>query len=256
MFNLFKKSTIRVQFIDANTQEKIGIADMKEEQLPLSFIKPTTMHLKNEEWQVVKAEPEDAFQFKETKQLTLWLSKFEHIDPNKIRFSIPTISNETPQLTTGNIASDFEITLHEDDWRQIELLPLTLLPTIQEEMSAVEAILFPDDETETKNGFDKIHVRTKIGTSHLNISFDEFCNVINASQKGTVKIASVEGTGYVQNGFAIKSANYIYYGTLKNDFIKEMCLQSFESMDDEMSLVCSKYNLVMVVWCEGQITTV
>ena len=42
MFNLFKKSTIRVQFIDANTNETIGVSDMKAEQLPVSFSKPTT----------------------------------------------------------------------------------------------------------------------------------------------------------------------------------------------------------------------
>lgn len=256
MFDLFKRSTIHVQFIDASTNEKIGVANMKEEQLPLSFSKPVTMQLQNKEWQIIKAEPEDAFQFKETKHLTLWLSRFEKPDPNEIRFSIPTISNETPPSLTESLLADFEITLHEDDWRQIELLPLTLLPAIQEEMTEVEAILFPDDETENKNGYDKIHVRTKIGTTSLNISFDEFCDVVNTSQNGVIKIANVNGTGYVQNGFAIKSANYTYYGTLEDNFIKELCLKSFESMDDEMALVCSKYNLVMIRWLEGSITTI
>lgn len=256
MFNLFKKSTIRVQFINANTDEIIGVADMKEEQLPVSFSKPTTMQLKNEEWNIIKAEPEDAFQFKETKQLKLWLSKIEQVDPNTILFSIPTISNELPKLTTENIASDFELTLREDDWRQIEFLPLSLLPIVQEEMTAVEAILFPDDEPKNNKGFATIHVRTKISASNLNISFDEFCNAVNTPQKGVLKIASVEGIKDVQNGFALKSSSYVYYGILENGFINTLCLQSYESMDDELAVVCSKYNLVFVSWLDGSITTV
>lgn len=257
MFNLFKKSTIRVEFIDANTNEIIGISEMKAEQLPVSFSKPTKMHLENEDWQVIKAEPQDAFQFKETKQLKLWLGKVEKLDPNNIRFSIPTVSNETPALTGEKNFGDFTLELHEDAWRQIEFLPLTLLPTINEEMSAVEAILFPEDETKnTQYGFDKIHVREKIGEHHLNISIEEFCEVVNAINRGSIHMTIYGETGFVQNGFAIKSANYTYYGTLENNFIKELCLESFESMDDEMSLVCSKYNLAFVSWLTGSITAI
>lgn len=257
MFNLFKKSTIHVQFINANTNETIGVSDMKAEQLPVSFNKPTTMHLENEDWQVIKAEPEDAFQFKETRQLKLWLSKVEKLNPNNIRFSIPTVSNETPALCTEKVFTDFILELHEDAWRQIEFLPLSILPTINEEMSAVEAILFPEDETKsTQYGFDKIHVREKIGEHHLNISLEEFCEVVNAINKGSIYMTIYGETGFVQNGFAIKSANYTYYGTLENNFIKELCLESFENMDDEMSLACSRYNLVFVSWCIGSITTV
>ena len=124
-------------------------------------------------------------------------------------------------------------------------------------MSAVEAILFPEDETiSTQYGFDKIHVREKIGEHHLNISLEEFCEVINPISKGSIHMTIYGATGFVQDGFAIKSANYTYYGTLENNFVKELCLESFESMDDEMSLVCSKYNLVFVSWCIGSITTV
>src|SRR6478672_6826536 len=100
MFNLFKRSTIRVEFVNANTNKTMGISEMKPEQLPVSFVKPTTMHLQNEEWQVIKAEPQDAFQFTESKHLVLWLSKAGKLDPNGIRFSIPTVSNETPALQT------------------------------------------------------------------------------------------------------------------------------------------------------------
>ena len=255
MFNLFKKSTIHVIFINVTTNETIGVSEMKPEQLPISFGKATTMNFKNEEWQVINAEPQDASKFKESKQLKLWLNKIEKIDLGNIRFSIPTISNETPALQTEKTFIDFTLELPEDNWRQIEFLPLSLLPAIQEEMKEVESILFPDDETETKYGFDKIHVRNKIGFHHLNISFEEFCEVVNAIHKGAIHITIHGETGFVKNGFAIKSSGYVYYGTMENDYIKELCLEKFESMDDEIGAVCSKYNLVMVSWLEGSITT-
>lgn len=256
MFNFFKKSTIRVQFIDANTNQTIGVSAMKPEQLPVSFGKPTTINIRNEEWQVTKAEPEDASQFNESKKLVLRVSKIEKVDLADIRFSISTVSNETPALQTEKTFTGFILELPEDDWRQIEFLPLSLLPTIQEEMKEVEAIVFPDDATETKNGFNKIHVRNKIGLHHLNISFDEFCNDINAIDKGSIHITIYGETGFVKNGFVIKSSGYDYYGTIENDYIKELCLENFENMDDEIEAVCSKYKLVIVSWLEGSITTI
>jgi hypothetical protein len=37
-------------------------------------------------------------------------------------------------MSDGRVFEDFAIELDEDQWRQIEFLPLTLLPVIQEEV--------------------------------------------------------------------------------------------------------------------------
>jgi hypothetical protein len=55
---------------------------------------------------------------------------------------------------------------------------------------------------------------------------------------------------------AVRSANNIYYGTLEDDIIKELCLQEFDSVGDEFSKLVSQFELVLVLWCRGQITTV
>jgi hypothetical protein len=67
------------------------------------------------------------------------------IDPQNIRYSIPTISNELPLFSDKYPFYDFTHTIHEDNWRQMEFLPQNELPVIEEEMKMVEDIIFPED---------------------------------------------------------------------------------------------------------------
>lgn len=52
---------------------------------------------------------------KKTEQLT---EKVEMMNPNDIWFTTPSISNEFPQLTEKINESEFDIFIHEDDYRQ------------------------------------------------------------------------------------------------------------------------------------------
>lgn len=253
---IFKKNTIKVTFIEVISNETFGIVKMKPEQLPSSFEKPTTIHIEDGDWQVERAEPIHADEFINKRELTLWLNKIIKIDPQNIRYSIPTISNELPSLSDKYQFYDFTHIIHEDDWRQIEFLPQNELPIIEEEMKMIEEIIFPEDDPDfdsTVNGFDRVHVR-KIGRRLLNIPFDDFISTISIESKGNV---AIDGhIGFIENGFAFKSANYIYYGTHENGIIKELCLDFYDSMDDEISSIISKYDLLLVLWGRGSITSV
>jgi len=154
---------------------------MKPEQLPESFDKPTTMHLQEEEWTVAKADPVSRQEFALSGKLTLHLVLIERLDPEKVLFTLPTISNELPGTVETRLFNDFTLTLHEDDWRQNEFLPLRLLPVVQEEMAFVEVILFPDDRPEGAFGYKTVHVRNKIGAQHLTIPLAEFCELFRYS---------------------------------------------------------------------------
>jgi hypothetical protein len=253
MFNFFKK-TIKVTFIDEVTGGTIGLSEMNLDQLPETFDKPTTMQLKEEEWKVTKADPVSANTFSQTKKLTLHLRKLEKIDPQTVRFSIPTISNELPDLNNVALFNDFTLSLHEDDWRQIEFFPMALLPTIQQEMALVEEVLDSEDSPES-SGFKTVHLRT-IQRRHLSIVFNEFCKLVSVQEKGALKVAFSGQSGYVKNGFALRSDNFTYYGTMRDGLIDELCLYQFEMADDEFVNVVGHYELVLTVWCAGQITTI
>jgi hypothetical protein len=170
----------------------------------------------------------------------------------RILFAVPAISNEMPEMCDSRLFEDFIIELHEDQWRQIEFLPLTLLPAIQEEMVSVEAILFPEDESDGVQGYNSVHVREKIGGRRLSISFDDFCELLNIRERGSIRLSGY--SGFVKSGFAVRSDNYTYYGLIEDKVIKELCLQEYDSADDEFINVVSRFELVLVSWCKGGIT--
>jgi hypothetical protein len=250
----FLDKRIKVTFVDKSNDEILGVSKMIPDQLPDSFDKPTTFQFLEKEWQVIKADPVNKEDFRLTKKLTVYLSEVGFMDPQNILYTLPTISNEVPSTVDTKLFDDFVLELHEDDWRQIEFLPIDILPAIQGEMAAVEAILFPEDETERSFGYNSIHVRSKIGSRHLKIPFSDFCQLITVESKGSIAFSGY--SGFVENGFAVHSNNYTYYGTLEGDVIKELGLQRFESVDDEFALVADKFELLLVSWCRGQITTV
>jgi hypothetical protein len=254
MFNFFKRSTVKVTLIEYLDNKIIDEIHLGISQLPQSFKEPTTMHINNNDWQVIKAEPEDYSDIYKSGELKLWLRPVVTIDSSKLRYTIPTISNELPDLIDVPEYNDFTIELYEDDWRQIEFLPAGLLPAIQEEMADVEAILFPDDESEPDliNGFDTIHVRRRIGRHQLDIPLEEFCEQAGIIQRGNIVFHGQ--AEFVKNGIALKSKNYIWYGIAESNRIKELALQFFESIDSEIMHILHKYDLLMIEWCRGSIT--
>jgi hypothetical protein len=252
--NLFKRSTIKVRLIEAISNETFNEVQLKKEQLPESFDKPTTIRIEDDEWQVVKAEPQHASEFSKSGSLTLWVKPVLKFNPAAIRYSIPTISNELPATTSDYFYNDFTLALHEDDWRQIEFLPCSLLGIIQEEMGEVEKILFPVDQPdfESLNGFEKMHVRSKIGQKHLSISIEDFCESLQIKERGSITLTNyVEN---IENGFALRSSNFTYYGIVEKGMIKELCLKDLDGLEDEILQVMEKYQIALVAWCRGSIT--
>ena len=56
----------------------------------------------------------------------------QSIDPRRVLFSVPTISNDLApleQVKTKPSRTDFAF--HEDDWAQVEFLPRSQLPVVQ-----------------------------------------------------------------------------------------------------------------------------
>lgn len=251
---LFNRNKITVKLIEAVSNEQFAQVKLNADQLPGSFKIATTFSYEGEEWQIEKAEPETVEEFSKTKEISLWLKKILKYDPRDISFSIPTIENELPAFSNDSLYSHFTHTIHEDNWRQFEFLPATLLPVVQEEMSAIENILFPEDDPDfdSTNGFTEIHVRTKISRQQLHIPLEDFLKHVAVRQKGKLKIQRHDG--FVLNGFAFKTEQFLYYGTVENGMIKELCLDFFDSMDEEISKVLTNHNLLLVSWCRGEIT--
>ena len=238
---------IKVQFIDNSNGQTIGVSKMTAEQLPESFSMPTTMHIKDDDWNVEEAIPENSIDFARTKSLVLKLRKVEIMDPNELWFSLPTISNEFPRTVALGKQSEYDIQIHEDDYRQNEFVNTGALPLVEQEFVKIKDIREnhskkSDDYTLFKN----CHVRDAIGAPDLKIDFDELKALLNCGPVGQVLI----NASMLDNGFAIATKDTSYYGVVENNMVTELCISQWnENTINEIREINKAFNLLFVSWC-------
>jgi hypothetical protein len=178
-----------------------------------------------------------------TEQLT---EKVEIMNPNDIWFTTPTISNEFPQLAEKINETEFDIFIHEDDYRQNEFLNQNTLPKIEEEFIGIKDIWYnhskkSDDYTLFKN----CHVRKTIGSPNLAINFKELKSLLKCETVGQVVING----NILLNGFAIKTENTTYFGLLNNDNVFELCIAQWnDNTTNEILEINKTFNSVFVNW--------
>lgn len=248
---------VEVTFIDHATGQVIGVSKLPLEQLPASFKVATNFTLDSQEWQVQTAVPMTSTEFGRTKQLTLQLNKIEYLNPQDIRYTLPTISNELPEMDEATLFSGFELSLHEDDWRQNEFLPGAARRLVAQETAAIERIWtesgdLPEDGFQS---FQRLHVRETIGEPGLALDFARLQTVLGASNPGSLKFHGLPG--FVRHGFALKSATARYYGLLKNGTtVTHLCMDGIEQDSlAEVQAVNQAFDLLFVVWYHAQVIT-
>jgi hypothetical protein len=189
--------------------------------------------------------------FGRTKKTEQETEKVEMMNPNDIWFTTPTISNEFPQTIPLTQQTEFDIYIHEDDYRQNEFLNLSSLPLVEQEINAIKDVWEnhskkSDDYTLFKN----CHVRNKIGSPNLKIDFSELKTILKSNTFGQVII---NGEVLV-NGFAIKTLNTTYFGTLNNDIVSELCIAEWnENTTNEILEINKAYNLIFANWFHSDI---
>jgi hypothetical protein len=78
---------VQVTLIDAATGVAFAKVKMAAADLPKSFEAQTTLHIGEEDWSVVDAQPRRREEYTKRGALTLRLHKLEMIAPDKLRFS-------------------------------------------------------------------------------------------------------------------------------------------------------------------------
>lgn len=167
------------------------------------------MHIQDEDWTIEEAIPANSAEFLKTKSLVLKMRKVEKMNPNDIWFSLPTISNEFPELIEMTNQADFDINIHEDDYRQREFLNVSSLPVVEQEFVGIKDIWEnqskkSDDYTLFKTCF----VRKSIGSPNLTIPFQKLQNLLHNNSFGQVI------TEHVQKSInRLRAANFVLHFT-------------------------------------------
>lgn len=141
-------------------------------------------------------------------------SKTENIqivDPKKILFSVPTLSDDIPALEPlGKKPSKKDFGFHEDDWCQIEFFPKNQLKTIQKILKEYKQF---EHMHRVQQGWTDVYVRKIERTPVLpSIQKLEKLLVLKAGEAPFL-FASRAMPGKVKNGFTIPlGGNIVIYG--------------------------------------------
>lgn len=242
---LFPKK-INVTLIDAVTGLLLDKHKILAQQLPAAFNKPTTLEINKINWRVLKAIPVSADDFLYTKKLTLHVKDAATMDSVQQRFSLPTVCYNPPSTGTDSLYHDFTLGLAESDWRQIEFLALTEWLLVEEEIKAVESII--GNQPDALLGYEQQYIRERTATAPLSIPFEDFCALVGDPVRGNIFLGNA---GIVEQGFALRSDNYLYYGLLDGGLIRQLCITEFSAVDDEFMKVLEAWKLVLADWCNA-----
>jgi hypothetical protein len=242
---LFPKR-INVTLIDAATGNRLGKYKILAELLPAAFNRPITLDIDNTHWRILQADPLLSDDFLFTKKLTLQVQPVASVDSRQLKFDLPTICKVLPSIDASGMYQDFTLKIEEIDWRQIELLPLSQSGLIEEAVEIVAGIL--NNQINPLLGYEQQYIRDNTLQPGITFPFDQFCSLLVNPVKGNILFSN---RGFVQNGFAVQSDSYTYYGIQENGSIQMLCLNQFEWADDEFMRVLATYELCLIDWCNA-----
>ncbi len=252
--------TVEVFFVDATTGKVFAQASMPPESLPETFARDTTLNLAGQDWRVVKAEPITAKEFTRTGKLVLTLEKVMTMPARNILYTLPTICDEMPGIAQGTTKQGKNVfEMHEDDWRQIELVSHSYLEMINSQFSEIVRI-FKDHGVRGDKflGFRDIYVRKGIRTPiQTQFALSELYAVFPVSRSDYDGIAYRQADGLITGGFAFKIDPLTVYGQQIDGLIKALGIQfSVGKVSDSIAVaayfetIMSAHDLCLVDWCK------
>lgn len=253
---------IHVTFIEAATGEPFAEVDLPVERLPEHFALQTTIHLGDQDWEVVNAEPMSAKEFIAIGVLKLTLTPLINMPVDNILYSLPTISDELPNMTPRiDMVEMHLLTLHDDDWRQIELIDQSFKAEISTEMASIRRI-FAEERVEMTdyNAFKKMHIRSLIAEPiKKQCLYQDLFEQLNEHGLPYDGCSFAKMDGIIRGGFAHQLSGVEIYGFHHQGQIKVLGLQltseaNHQLINDSAKLICqlmNDHNLYLVDWCRG-----
>ncbi|MET1079160.1 MAG: hypothetical protein ABWY06_14205 [Pseudomonas sp.] len=161
MFGFGKDNgVVEVRFFEEQGDAPFAVSTVPVERLPDTFAVDTVLHLNNEDWLVLGADPFEKRQFKLSGKLSLYLARrtVTQMDPQELLYSLPTLNNEIATVEHADSLEGVAV-LHEDDWRQCEFLEQVNESLIHEELAGVHSVC---EEQRVGSAFKTMHLRQKI----------------------------------------------------------------------------------------------
>ncbi len=177
------------------------------------------------------------------------MRKLQLIDPREILFSLPTVADEIPE--PGPPAKSPLLTLHQDDWLQLELVPAEVLVRAEPDLTAIQKVLATERQGP---GFKRLHIRKALPDPFADreLPLAELTRRYGPARE----IQWSGGQGAVERGFGFTLPNQaILYGQASADSAFVFGL-GVDRLDADLSALRSDARLALIDWCRGVSLTV
>ncbi len=242
--------TIVLRFVDAESGKLLGEHPAPESQVPESFEVATTLDIGEIRFEVVHAEPSTRAAAAAQGFLTLRLRRVDvrMVDPKELLCSLPSISNELPPMRAAGPGPSLR--LHEDDWRQVELLSPAAAELAAGDLAAIADVHRAE---RVGSGFRRVHVRAAVREplAGVQVRIEDLGKAMHA---GSVDSLALEGA--VDHGFSIRSpGGIVAYGRAVNGIALEIAFVRTAEPPlaagkwFELASWIYEHRLLMVDWC-------
>lgn len=248
-----RPKAVRVEFLDADTGKSLFKTDSPPGQLPESFAKPTSLQIEGREYDVIRAEPADAASYLKSARLRLWVRKRVFVPLNRILFSLPTIGDRLPTVVEAPARGDF-FELHEDDWRQVELVSSQVLEAVDAELAEVARV---HREARVEWGWSRMHVRREPARplGETGIPLDRLRGRFRTDARRFDGLRMKGEEGLVQGGFAFETGSLLaVYGQEERGVLTccGIVPRSAPADAEPLAAFCADAALWLVDWCRAE----
>ncbi|GAA2781634.1 hypothetical protein GCM10010441_03230 [Kitasatospora paracochleata] len=248
---------IDVLLIDAEDGQPFGRSEMPSELLPESFAPATRLDLGDSRWEVVAAQPAERDAYLAAGQLVLTLRRLRTVDPQEIAYTLPTLCAELPPLTPPDGTQD-DLVIHEDEWRQAELVERAQLAAVETELHEIRQI-FEHHSASAGEGdtairvFDNLHLRQGPADPLTGALTRQRLLELLPSDRVFAGVALRDGQGRVADSFAAQVGPVAVYGRCAGDRVTVLGVTpAGRASTDEvpgLAAVMAEFDLLLVDWC-------
>lgn len=249
---MFKKKTIRVEFYNAETGEKIGYDDQKLKHLPEDFEPETFVEIDGVRYEVVRAEPDERRKIKKSGSLMIQMKPYrkkepaatangeevveetgyEYVPRPKKTFVSPTRPDIFPAFT-GQREGLKLMEMGTWEWRSVEFIDASHELDIKNEFASIRDLKRHYGREENgREVYSRQHRRSLVDKSlgTFELDFETLANVHFPGSTASEGITFMGSDGYADGGFALRLAGgLIVYGLAFGDRISALGLTGWQS---------------------------
>ncbi|MGW5355223.1 hypothetical protein ACWERV_32480 [Streptomyces sp. NPDC004031] len=248
----------------------MGRTELAPEQLPESFEHATRLDIAGESWDVVRADPPTAPEFVAGGSLVLTLSRVQVAAPEGVKYSLPTVYDALPPTVPAQAGSGGLFLIHEDDWRQTEMVSRQVAgeAETEAELRAIRRIhqehsrLVGHGDSSLR-AFDMIHIRrAPAAPLAADVSRRRLSELLPGVSTPYTGVSYDGGRSRVAGSFAVDAGPFTLYGRAQGDQVTVLCLTPSASTvgpdaaagpTSALGQAMGEFGLVLIDWCGASV---